>query len=367
MFMKVAVTFLAILLLTMASVVAAEEQTMMTRNLYLGAEIQSLAEAEDPADFFARVQEALVQIAANNFPARAEALATEIIERKPHLIGLQEVYNFTFNGSNGLPPFRDHLEDLLGALAAQGASYYVAATVNNLDITIPFPSFGLIGIADRDVILARDDVETTPVDLTPFCSKPSEDGCNYNVIAIADTPVGPINIERGFVVVDALIGDLLVRLSNTHLEVRYVDPTNPASPAIQAYQAAELISILDLLPNPQSAPVIMVGDINSSPEDLVIDLGPMLIVPPYMQLEAEGNVDVWTLRPGNPKGFTCCQEEDLLNPESILYERIDVIFSSEEPEQVKANVVGNDDEDRLPSGLWPSDHVGVVAEMELAP
>lgn len=111
----------------------------------------------------------------------------------------------------------------------------------------------------------------------------------------------------------------------------------------------------------------MVGDINSSPEDQLIDLGQMMqIVPPHIKLQALGYIDTWTLPPGKPAGFTCYQDENLLNVEPILYERVDVISVSESPtNKVKANVVGKDEADKkIPSGLWPSDHAGVVARME---
>ena len=107
----------------------------------------------------------------------------------------------------------------------------------------------------------------------------------------------------------------------------------------------------------------MVGDFNSDPRDPVLP-GP--IVPPYMQLTAAGFVDTWTLRPGNPEGYTCCQEEDLVNRKSVLFERVDLIFSSTEPEGVKVNLVGDKIPDKQPSGLWPSDHAGVVGRMEFA-
>jgi len=111
-----------------------------------------------------------------------------------------------------------------------------------------------------------------------------------------------------------------------------------------------------------------VGDINSSPEHPVISMGQIQIIPPYKQLEGAGYLDLWTLRNGNPPGFTCCQEENLLNPESALSERVDLIFSSEAPiNKVKVNIVGNDEADKTPTGLWPSDHAGVVTQMEFAP
>ena len=338
---------------------------VMTRNVYLGAEILPLVASETPEEFLAAAQKALEQAAANDFPERAEALAAEILLKNPHLVGLQEVYNFTVNGSNGPVPYRDYLADLMAALEAQGADYRVAAAVKNLDITIPLSDAMWVGVVDRDVILVREDVDTEVVDLAAsgICEK-SLDGCNYSVVASADTPLGPIVIERGVVAVDAVVEDLDVRFFNTHLEVRNVDPTNPLSPYIQAAQAFELITLLDLFPNPGDAPIIVAGDINSSPEHLPIGE----ILPPYLQLELAGYVDVWTLRPGNPWGFTCCQAENLLNPESNLTERVDVIFSSEPiVDRVKVNPVGNDTSDKTLSGLWPSDHAGVVARLEFSP
>jgi hypothetical protein len=159
------------------------------------------------------------------------------------------------------------------------------------------------------------------------------------------------------VAIDILNGIFPVRLFNSHLEVRFPDPNDPFSAFIQSDQAFELIDILDSVDTPPG-PIIVVGDINSSPEHEAI--GP--IVPPYMQL-ASMNHDAWTLRPGKPKGYTCCYNEDLSIP-ADLYERIDVIFSSVLPSRVKANVVGNDEADQTASGLWPSDHAGVAARMK---
>jgi hypothetical protein len=350
-----------------AGTAMAEELTVMTRNLYLGADLAPVQAATTPEEFYAAAQAALAQIAANNFPERAWALAAEIAEKKPHLVGLQEVFNFTFNGSNGPPPFRDHLADLMDALSAQGADYRIAAVVKDMDIQIPLDG-NLIGVLDRDVILARNDVTTSVVPVALSGCTQSMDGCNYTVVASAPNPLdGTIAIERGFVAVDAMVGDNPVRFVNTHLEERYPDPTNPLSRWIQAAQAAELVYVLANFPNPSNIPVIVTGDINSSPEDQILTLGQLDIVPPYMQLADGGYTDAWTLRPGKPPGLTCCQAEDLLNLGSILYERIDVAFTSVLPlGKVKANLVGNDEADKTPSGLWPSDHAGLVTRLEFA-
>ena len=340
----------------------------MTRNQYLGADLAPVISATSPEEFLAAAQAALEQIAANNFPERAKALAEEIAEKRPHLIGLQEVFNFTLNGSNGSPPFRNHLADLLDALAAQGVEYYVAAVVQNLNLALPIFGVGVVGITDRDVILARVDVPTWVVPVAASGCQASVDGCNYQVVASVGTPVGPITIERGFVMVDALVEDGPFRFVNTHLEVRDLDPTNPLSSLIQAAQAFELLSILGAFPNPANAPIIIVGDINSSPEDPIVVVDPFTIVPPYTQLLGASYTDAWTFHPGKRPGYTCCELSDLSNRRPMLTERIDVIFSSDAPAKAKAKLVGDKPSDRTkPSRLWPSDHAGVFADLDFAP
>lgn len=330
--------------------------TVMTRNLCIGGEIEPLAFAETPDDFFAGAMTVLDQMAANNFQERAVALAAEIVEKNPHLVGLQEVYNFTINGANQGPPFRDYLEDLLLALENQGASYYVAATVNNSDLSVTLGT-AEVHFIDRDLILARDDVETEVVDLTSLCEQ-SMDGCNYAAHISVESPIGIIiEIKRGFVAVDTLYG----RFINTHLEVQFPASDNPLSAFYQSVQAMELIGLINVLNiiDPPEGPVIVVGDVNSSPEYASIPG----IVSPYIQFLNANYTDIWTLRPGKPKGFTCCYDVDLSIP-ADLYERVDMIFSNLEPGRVKANVVGNDEAELTPSGMWPSDHAGVVARIE---
>jgi hypothetical protein len=351
------VLFFAIAIIGLPILAKAEKLTVMTRNLYLGAEIQSLSKVETVGEFYAGVQAALAQAAANNFPERAVTLATEIAEKKPHLVGLQEVFNYTVNGFNAQPPFRDYLDDLLQALDDQGTPYYVAAVVKNFDITLPINGMEF-GVLDRDVILAREDVDTEIVNLGSFCIRPSLDGCNYQIVAQFPSPVGPIAFERGFIAVDTIYG----RLFSTHLEVRDPDPDNPLSAYIQSVQAAELLAMINAanVIYPPIGPVIVVGDINSSPEHQPAG---GIIPTPYTQFINAGFDDAWTLSPGKPKGFTCCYAENL-SELADLYERVDMIFTDTLPLNVKANVVGNDESGQTPSGLWPSDHAGVVATME---
>lgn len=348
---------------------AAQDITVMTRNLYLGADLAPVIAAQTPDEFIAAAQTALAQIAANDFPERAEGLAAEIDTKNPQLVGLQEVYAFTLDGSFGPPPFRDYLADLMSALDRMGADYRVAAVVREMDIQVPIDGH-LVGVIDRDVILARGDVDTSVVPVGLSGCRASLDGCNYQLVATATTPLGNLSIERGFVAVDSVIGGIPVRFVNTHLELpgNELDPDNPLASIFQSMQALELITLLGGFPAPQGTRTIVVGDMNSTPMDRVVTVGPYTIVPPYMLFVDEGYHDTWMLRPGRPPGFTCCQAEDLLNPDSILSDRRDLTFTHEMPRgMVKANLVGNDAADKTPSGLWPSDHAGLVTRIQFAP
>src|SRR4029434_654584 len=143
------------------------------------------------------------------------------------------------------------------------------------------------------------------------------------------------------------------------LEVRTPDPSHPRSAAIQAAQAAELIGTVQAT-IPAGRPVIVLGDLNSSPTDAPIDQ----IVSPYRQFTSAQFFDAWLLRPGHAPGLTCCQAADLKNPRSALSERIDLIFPNFLPRKVKARLVGTRVAEKTrPNRLWPSDHAGVVAEL----
>jgi hypothetical protein len=193
-FIKTTVIFLTTLFFQLPNLTRAQEIRVGTINLYLGAEIQSLASAPNPPAFIAGVKDALDQVAANDFTERAVALAAMIIEKDLHLIGLQEVYNFTSSipALNDSPPFLNYLEELLDALSAQGACYYDAATITNLNFgPIPVPTYGWVTATDRDVILARCDVNTAPVDLQSSCMRPSvvptDDGCTLSAVSWPST------------------------------------------------------------------------------------------------------------------------------------------------------------------------------------
>ncbi len=361
--------------------VAAADIKVMTQNQYLGADLTPLFATNNEAEFNAAAVTVLQQIAASKPAERIQALAAEIAKAGPALVGLQEVDLFKCADLALAVPagqgcddpsirgaFFDHLEGTLNALNELNETYVAAAMVTNFQLTpgIPVSINGfpvLVGVEDRDVILARSGIDATHVDFTAFCSKPpSDQGCNYkDILPTLNTPFGPINVERGFVAVNATVDGKAYRFVNTHLEEKHQD--TPAAP-VQAAQAAELILVLQNT-TPLDRSLIVVGDTNSSPVDPLI-FGS--IPTPYMQFIAADFSDAWTPRPEKVPGFTCCQKANLSNHNSVLNERIDMLFSLDPPAKVKqARVVGATVSDKTPPpgrGLWPSDHGAVTGELQ---
>lgn len=333
---------------------------VVTQNLYTGADIFRILEAETPEDVPVVVAEILQTVLDTNFPERAEALADQIARTEPHLIGLQEVSLLRVQSpgdfliGNPQPAedvLLDYLEILLAALEARGLDYEVAGVVENADIELPFfagvgpggPLFDDIRLTDHDVVLVRSDVATSNV-LTD----------NYSInIAFEIGGVG-VEILRGYVLLDAVVNGRSYRFVNTHLEVASLVPE------VQAAQMLELVTVL----NDSGLPIILVGDLNSSPDDPFPQ--------PYPLAMAAGYRDMWLFSSrGEDPGYTCCQSETLDNEVSTLDKRIDHILVrraralglSPVRGPVRAMVLGDDPADKTISGLWPSDHGGVYGRM----
>jgi endonuclease/exonuclease/phosphatase family metal-dependent hydrolase len=412
---RIVTTLLSASLLGIAGPATATDVEIMTQNQYVGTELIALV--TEP-DFNAAVVSALQTRAASLPTERAAALAALIAKRGPALVGVQEAYRFTCYEQVPVPgdgkgcddqsiagAFTDQLADTLAAL---GGRYVAAAQVVNLnlpaDLDLPPPldqapgipvimpdgTVILVGVVDRDVILARNDVAYQPIDFTQLqalvpeiCARPSGDGCKYQVVASADLtlpiPFPPYSItrtvrfERGFVGIDALVGGAPQRFVTTHLETR-LESFGPLGRYFQTAQATELHGTLQVLQavSPQGH-TFVVGDFNSDPRDVEEVPG---LVPPYQIFasEAGGFTDVWTLRPGTATGrgaplvgMSCCQDEDLGNHRSMLYERVDLILALTPPRKAfNVRLLGESVADKTwpPGlGLWPSDHASVAARL----
>ncbi len=316
--------------------------TVMTRNLYLGTDLGPIFAAPSQLALFAAVGAGWAQVQANDFPARAEAIADEIAGAKPDLVGLQEatLYRTDVPPDGPATPAERVAYDFLGllvdALAQRGLSYEPVSVFSGTDIELPagLPPTLDVRFTDRVALLARTDEKTADLKLSN-----AQSGAYQTALTIT-TAAGQITAPRGWASVDAKIRGRSFRFLTTHLEA--------FSPLVRNPQAAQLLAG----PAATDLPVVAVGDFNSGPGG---DLGA------YGILLAGGFADAW---PGGP-GPTCCHATDLHNPSPTLTKRIDLVLTTGGFETVSADVVGEEPADRTASGLWPSDHAGVVATLRL--
>src|SRR2546422_9864494 len=70
---------------------AAPGVTVLTWNVYVGAEIERVVQAGSPEEAIKFATEQWANVQATNFPARAGALAAAIAGRRPQLVGLEEL------------------------------------------------------------------------------------------------------------------------------------------------------------------------------------------------------------------------------------------------------------------------------------
>jgi hypothetical protein len=313
--------------------------TVMTQNLYLGADIDPILGAATEREIPVAVAAAWKQLERNRFEDRAEAMAAMIAREQPQLVALQEVALFRRFPHDGSAPVQiDFLVILHRALAARGLHYRTAVVQKDSDVQVPMlagvdrtgaPVLDGVQMIDRDVVLAREDVAI---------SRP--ESARYAVALPVSFAEASVEIVRGWasVIVQTETGSF--RFMTTHLEDRV--------PEIQAAQAAELLAIT----SHEALPIILAGDFNSPADGSGTST--------YAAVAAAGFADAWTsANPGQP-GFTCCRAADLRLP-SPLTERIDIVFVRGLAGPVTAALVGDAPRDRAGSGLWPSDHAGVVA------
>lgn len=318
--------------------------TAMSYNLFQGSELTDAASATTPAQLLAAVATDYGQVQATNFPERAQAIAAQAESANPDLIGVQEAALWqtgAFSATYPPPPpttvSYDFVKILVNALAAHGLHYAPVAVTNNFTIAGPglFPSgFMNVQLTDRVAILARTDV--------PLTITNAQTG-NYTHNAVLNTFQGPITLTGGWAAVDATLGGHTLRFVTTHLD--------PNSATVGTAQATELVNG----PLATTLPVVLTCDCNATPGTAT-----------YQVLTGAGLKDSWMQAQTGEPGYTCCQSPTLLNPASTLASRIDYIFSRGGGlTAADADVVGADPGGRTtPSGFWPSDHAGLLAELQ---
>lgn len=310
----------------------------MTQNMYVGADLDAvigaLASPDTGDDVPARLL-AVQTLGATDYPARAGAFAREIARAHPDVVGLQEVSKIEIDlTALGLPTVvhLDFLAILLDSLAARGLHYAVAASVRNI-VAQPVPG---IELQDFDTMLVNPDrVKVSGAVARNYSS-------NLGVVAPG------IDLERGYVVVQATMAGRLVAFASTHLE----SGDSPGIPDLRAAQAQELAAAL-----PAGVPLLVMGDFNDTPGSAA-----------YGVMAGAGLTDTWGALRRGAEGFTCCEAPDLGNRTPVLDQRIDYVWlrASLEGQDRGGNRVervGARPSDRIPGpehSIWPSDHAGLV-------
>ncbi len=338
---------------TMGAVNPQKTFSVMTWNLYFGADTTPILSARTMDELAKRADAAWKTLESTRFKERAGAIADQIAIAHPHIVGLQEVALLRVQSPGdrmrgGMMPAETVVLDfeaiLMAELTARGLHYNVVARVENADVEVPRANatFDDVRLTDHDLILARADVEADPSILG-----------NYQAALSIPLPDGKSNVTvtRGYSMANVRWMGQDASFVNSHLETASYE-------SIQRQQAAELMEILAN----SGVPTILVGDFNSSATGAQKSS--------YRLITQAGFRDVWNDRQDKQdQGFTCCQSETLANKTSSLKERIDLVFIKNDGswfnKTVDMRVVGAKPENLTPSGLWPSDHAGVVVNFSL--
>ncbi|ADQ68184.1 hypothetical protein C499_15280 [Halogeometricum borinquense DSM 11551] len=343
--------------LTVPSVGAADqsrstELTVATRNLGLGANLFALFLVESSDELARTIGDLYMDIERSAPSARMRAIADELARTRPDVVGVQEAALIRTEtpgdgGEDGLDAEAvsfDFLDELTAALDETGTPYEVAQVKTTADAEFP----GLVDderidvrLTDRDVFLVRSDADVTVSD--------SSAGTFDEALEI---PVGDdrtFRVERGYGVISATADGREFTAVNTHLEA--------SSESVRGSQADELASVLDDI----DGRTVLLGDLND---------GPAYKNGAYETLTSN-LADAWKQARSDADGFTCCRSATLDGEESMP-KRVDHVLVRSGVAATDAKLIGAGAESRLHTTvngssrtLWPSDHAGVVATLEL--
>ena len=360
---------------------ASTPTTVMTRNVYLGADIQRPIVAtagKTGLDALVALGNANAVTRAivdrTNFPRRSKLLAAEIAEARPDLVGLQEVALWRSGPLELPPPFGttplgttnaqkvdyDYLALLLQDLRRQGTPYKAAVVQTEMDLESPSfrgnPALGNltegrdVRLTMRDVILLRASSDLRVLD---------KGGAQYDTKVPVDVGGFGLDVIRGYGWVDVAHGSgQPFRFVNTHLEA--------FSSAAALGQAQELLAKATVA----DRTTIIACDCNSDPLDnstKPTDPFPVPHSAPYNLITGPGGfTDMWLQWRPADQGWTSGLNETVDEPAPGSWDhRIDMIFARPGPGQqlgvVAGEVTGDEPSAKDPlTGLWPSDHAGVV-------
>ena len=337
---------------------------VMTRNLYLGADLGPAINSSGPTDFISKNGKILRDVDDNNFMVRVKGLANEIKSVSPDLVGLQEVALWRTGEASLAPPTTgiytastvhvDYLKELMAQLNKGKKRYRVVRVQNEFDFEAPAdydndPATGAATLGGeingrltmRDAIIAK---------VGAGVQTKNAKSDNFETIYQPVISGIPVNVNRGWVSTDVKVRKgKWFRFVNTHLEAF-------GDTAIREAQAKELIAAGGPLRSGKM-PAVLVGDLNS--DDDTVTGGDRLA---YNALKAGGLVDRGTQKP-----MSCCVKSDILTDDngarSDFDHYIDHIMTNRPSavKRLKAGVTGL----KPVNGYWNSDHAGVWSNLRM--
>jgi endonuclease/exonuclease/phosphatase family metal-dependent hydrolase len=371
----VALIALAVGLTALTGVAAAKGKgavvNVMTRNLYLGADLTPAIESKSTSEFIEANGGIYRQLEATNFPVRAKGLAKEILEKRPDLVGLQEVALWrtappslgpVFSGKPEATTVKyDFLKLLLAQLNKKKALYKPVVVQDEFDFEAPADAngqpgdgpgggTGILANAETNARLTMRDVILMRLHSGVKVSNPKSGHFEHLLVEkVAGSK--EIAVTRGWTSIDATVrGSKKFHFVDTHLEAF----DNAAEvPSVRAQQAGELVA-------PGGAatsrlPVILVGDLNS---DVRTEVQPG-DGQAYRVMLGAGFRERATDKPTG-----CCinSSYDLRTGSAAeMNHKVDHIMTSS-PKQVKlitSAVTGR----KMTNGYWDSDHAGLFSSL----
>jgi endonuclease/exonuclease/phosphatase family metal-dependent hydrolase len=346
--------------------------TVMTRNLYLGADLTPAIQSTSIGGFIEANGEILRTVDASNFPVRAKGLAREILEQEPDLVGLQEAALWRtappslLAVKSGVPVATtvkyDFLAELLKQLNKKGKTYRAVVVNPEFDFEAPAnydgqpgggPGAGLLENAEingrltmRDVILAR-------VGAGVHTSNPKM-GHYSHLLVEKVAGSAEVAVTRGWTSIDATVrGSRKFHFVNTHFEA--FDPASVV-PSIRAQQAAELVGPGGAADPSNRLPVILVGDLNS---DVKTEVQPG-DGQAYRVVTGAGFRERSAAKP-----LGCCIESVDLKGGSVsqMNHKVDHVLT-DDPKDVKL-VSGAVTGRQKHAGWWDSDHAGLASVLRI--
>jgi hypothetical protein len=330
---------------------------VMTYNAGQGTDFVPLLRATDAESYRLGVAQVLRQVQATQPDARMRTVAAQIAQLRPALVSLQELNRWKLapldpaTGRCGAGVVNiDMLVSLREALRAQGLDYRVAAQVAAYN---PPPLLGRFGegalhcvqVLGRNVILARAGLPASAFEWrnprTGRLDAPAQPQDKGDGVP---APVGTVPTGQAWVSVEARVDGRWLRVLGAQLDERDAQRRRDNGVALRAQAATSVLPVvLAFSANAQAAP--------TPPDDV------------YTDFIAAGWRDAWQLRHPGLAGYTCCRAPALTSRFSALSRRTDLVLLRGAVAAPRLSLVGAWTDSRTPSGLWSSDHAGVMAQV----